>query len=385
MRLLHLSADYPDPLSPSKTKAVANLLGLAPECEHRVYSLNRIGWRDGIHALNFSDANGELHRAVAYGAPARGLLLRTFLDRLSAWILDDLGGLRPDAIHAHKLSVEGIVGLHLAQHFGAPLLVSLQGDSDLKIVGARRDLRSLYRRIWVEAAVAFPFAPWTATRIAEMLGPRRGPVAFLPCPAAQEETIASPRIAGPLFRTVFHLASARRKNADGLIRAVGLATREVPDIRLEIIGGGEPAAFASLARLAETVAPGKVRFLGTAPNERVGELLNGACAMPLISHRESYGMVFAEALLAGAPCLIPRGWGIDGYLPDGEVTLSAAPEDIAGIAEALTRLAREERAFKERLAARLAEGGLDFLRRDAIARTYVEALRSVVAAGSVAA
>lgn len=385
MRLLHLSADYPDPLAPSKTKAVANLLGLAPGHEHRVYALNRVGWRDGIQALAFADGNGAHHRAVAYGAPGRGILLKTFLDRLALWMLDDLGGFVPDAIHAHKLSVEGIVGLRLARRFGVPLLVSLQGDSDLKIVGARRDLRGLYRRIWMEAAVALPFAPWTAERMAAMLGDRSGPVALLPCPAARDETILPPRTVGPLFRTVFHLDSARRKNADGLIRAIGLAAREAPDIALEIIGGGDPAAFAALAGLAEAVAPGRVRFLGTAPNDRVGGLLNGACALPLVSHRESYGMVFAEALFAGAPCLIPRGWGIDGYLPEGEVTIAAASDDVAGMAAALVRLAREEQSFKARLSALSAVGGLDVLRRGSIARTYAEALRMVAPAGSAAA
>ena len=62
-------------------------------------------------------------------------------------------------------------------------------------------------------------------------------------------------------------------------------------------------------------------------------------------------MVFAEALLAGAPCLIPRGRAIDGYFADGSVVLAADPEDEAEIARGLVRLVREETAFKERLAA----------------------------------
>jgi hypothetical protein len=35
MRVLHISADFPDPLVPAKTRAIANLLDLAPEHEHR--------------------------------------------------------------------------------------------------------------------------------------------------------------------------------------------------------------------------------------------------------------------------------------------------------------------------------------------------------------
>lgn len=370
MRILHISADYPDPLAPAKTKAIANLLGLVPEIGHRVYALNRVGWRAGIHALGFDDANGSGHRAVAYGAPGRGVFLKTFLDRLADWLCADLGGFAPDAVHAHKLSVEGLVGRTVAARLGVPLVVSLQGDSDLKIVGARRDLRGLYRRIWQEAAAVFPFAPWTAERMAALLGPREGPVHLLPCPAAQEEVVLPPRPAGPVFRTAFHLGSARRKNAAGLIRAIGLAAAREPSIALEIVGGGDAGAFAALSRLAGEVAPGRVRFLGAVPNARIGALFNGACALPLVSHRESYGMVFAEALLAGTPCLIPRGWGIDGYLPDGAVTLAVPAGDPDAIAEGLLRLVREEAAFKARLADLAARGGLTALCRPAIAATY---------------
>jgi hypothetical protein len=90
-------------------------------------------------------------------------------------------------------------------------------------------------------------------------------------------------------------------------------------------------------------------------------------------------MVFSEALLAGAPCLIPRGRAIDGYFEEGGVVVSADPKDEAEIVEGLTRLAREETAFKRRLAALGDGGGLDFLRREAIARVYAEALAALPA------
>ena len=42
MLILHLSADFPDPFVPGKTRAVSNLLDLVPEHDHEVYSLNRV-------------------------------------------------------------------------------------------------------------------------------------------------------------------------------------------------------------------------------------------------------------------------------------------------------------------------------------------------------
>src|SRR5690606_36244129 len=107
---------------------------------------------------------------------------------------------------------------------------------------------------------------------------------------------------------------------------------------------------AALAALADDVAPGRVRFLGSLANTEIQRRFNASTAFALVSHRESYGMVFAEALLAGAPCLIPRGRAIDGYFAEGSAVLSADPKDEAKITRGLVRLVREEHEFKSRLA-----------------------------------
>lgn len=375
MRILHLSADYPDPLGPSKTRAISNLLAMASDHEHRVFSLNRVGWRNETEALIFSDAAGDEHRAVAYGAPPKGLLLKRCLLKLADWIAADCerAGFTPDLIHAHKLSVEGIAGEALAKRWRTPLFISSQGNSDTKIIGMKRGLRADYARIWREAAHVFPFAPWTADALGALLGPREGPVTPLPCPGPADNRLA-PASASPVIRSAFHLTHAKLKNAGRLISAIAAAAEEIPDIRLEIIGGGDATAFASLSRIARAKAPGRVSFLGAVPNERVQTLFNQSCAFALVGHRESFGMVYAEALLAGTPCLYPRGRAIDGYFREGEFVLAADPTDEGEIAKAIIRLVREQDAFKARLKAAGEAGELDILRRETIAKRYLSAL-----------
>lgn len=380
MRILHVSADYPDPLDPAKTKAVRNLLSLADEHEHRVWSLNRVDQGSAIRAMPFGDVAGARHKAVAYGAPPKGVLLATRLRALAQWILTDAAadGFAPDAIHVHKLSMEGLIGRDLARALGKPLIVSVQGNTDAKIVGFRVDLRSAYRAIWREAAVAFPFAPWAARRLDALLGARTGPTTPLPCPGEGDQIIA-PSVVGPVFRTAFHFRDAKNKNAAALIAAVGRAAASVPEIRLEIVGGGDAAAYARLVDVAEAEARGRVRFLGGLPHAEMQPLFNQSCGFALLSHRESFGMVFSEALLAGCPCLFPRGRAIDGYLEEGGVVLAADPNDVAEITRGLVALATQEAAFKERLGTLAEAGGLDFLRRDAIVERYREGLRRAAA------
>jgi glycosyltransferase involved in cell wall biosynthesis len=376
MRVLHISADFPDPLLPAKTRAIANLLELAPEHEHRVWSLNRVDFRHGVNLLPFGDG----HHAVAYGAPPKGIALVARLARVADAILEVVTGwdIAPDVIHAHKLSVEGLVGAEVARTLGRPLIVSSQGNTDLKIIGARRDLRPHWRAIWKGAAVALPFAPWTWDGLDTLLGAREGPTDLLPCPIPEIPLRTPVPSAHPLVRTAFNLGFYKNKNATGLMRAIARLGSRHSGLTLEIIGGGDANAFAILSEQAASLAPGRIRLLGPHPQAEVPALFNGASCMALPSHRESFGMVFVEALLAGCPVLGPAGFAIDGYLPDGLVGLFVPSRDEAAIAEALDRLLNEEAVFKRRLAELQARGGLDLFRRTAIAATYTAALKTAL-------
>lgn len=375
MRILHISADYPDPLQQSKTRAVSGLLTLADGHDHRVWSLNRTGWRDGIHGLGFADGVGAHNRAVGYGAPAWGILHQTRLEKLALWIADQIEreDWRPHAIHAHKLTVEGIVGRVLAERWDVPLLVSVQGNTDLRIAQALPHLRATFRQIWHGAACVFPFAPWAAEALTDLLGPREGAIALLPCPTSAD-TLIAPVLRAPVIRTAFNLSDAENKNAARLIQAFGIARQDVPNMQLDIAGGGCPRAFSRLAAIAERIAPDHIRLCGPIAHEKMPNWLNHAAGFALVSHRESYGMVFAEALLAGAPCLIPGGRGIDGYLAEGSAVLSADPNSTAEIAAGLIRLCTRQSEFKATLRSLGATGRLAFLQRKAIRTHYLKVL-----------
>lgn len=374
-RILHISGDFPDPLAPGKTSAIRNLLALVSEHEHRVYSLNRVGWRHRIGAIDF----GEGHRAVTYGAPPKGISLAGRLAAVADFILEDLGrrAIQPTVVHAHKLSIEGLVGEAVAGALGVPLVISSQGNTDLKIIRARRDLRTRWARIWRDAAVVFPFAPWTEDGLTKLLGPRSGATVCLPCPTPQD-VIRAPRQTEPVLRTAFHLAGHANKNAAALMRATVSAARTVPDIRLEIVGGGDPEAFATLSETAAALDPNRVVLIGPRPHEQMPELFNASAAMPMPSKRESYGMALIEALMAGCPVLHSRNTGIDGYLPPGEVSLATNPADPDELSAGLVRLTREQDRFKARLAQLQESGGLDRFRRDAIGAAYREALANAI-------
>ncbi|MEM7058400.1 MAG: glycosyltransferase [Pseudomonadota bacterium] len=373
MQVLHLSADFPDPLAPHKTNAVRGLLGLIEEIDHRVYSLNRVGPAAGIHALSFEDH----HRAIAYGAAPYGLLLQAFLSRLSRWIMTDIEDrkLSPVAIHAHKLSIEALVGDKIAGWLGVPLIVSCQGNSDLKILKAKPDLHATWREIWQGADWVLPFAPWTTDTLQTLLGPRTGPMTVLPCPTSAD-AIIKPETAAPVIRSAFNLDQAANKNARMIVQAAAFAAESRPDLRLEIIGSGAPSAFASLSALIEPYGD-CIRLTGPVPHGDIQTLLNDSACFVMPSVRESYGMVFAEALLAGCPVIHGTGNGISGYFPGADFARPARPNGALGLGAQLVDMIDNQAEVKAALAKSQQAGTLDLMRRPAIAERYRKALYAV--------
>ena len=66
MRILHLSADYPDPVHPAKTLAIRNLLELVPQHIHHVFSLNRTHWHGELSMHRFDDRVATGNTAIQY-------------------------------------------------------------------------------------------------------------------------------------------------------------------------------------------------------------------------------------------------------------------------------------------------------------------------------
>lgn len=379
MKILHLSADYPDPLRPDKTRAVANLLDLVPEHRHLVYSLNRTAPWHAVRAHPF----GTGHCALGYGAARWGVGLRRAQRRLVAWIAEDLAarGERPDLVHAHKISVEGPVGAGLAEIFGVPLILSAQGNSDIRIIRARPDLRRLWRRIWQRAAHVLPFAPWTATELEALLGPRFGPMDCLPCPTTADAALA-PRETPPIVRAVFGLDQWRNKGAAELVAAARQIARFIPGFRLEFIGAGSKDATTRLSGMIR--GERSISLRGAVGHDRIPVLLNNAAMVAMPSARESYGMVLAEALLAGCPVLHGVGNAISGYLPGAPFAVQSrrAPRSLAA---AMREMILDQKAIKASLAAAQVSGALERFRRPAIATVYRRALTGVAGDLKIAA
>ncbi|WP_260926838.1 hypothetical protein [Novosphingobium sp. 9] len=201
--VVHVSCDFPDPIVAFKTPVIRTLLELTQnDFSHRVYSLNRqspsaLSFGKSVIAglgkpgLTMRAQPFEWGEAIEYEAPGRGLFLATLMRQVGEELAADLraSGRVPDLLVAHKLSIEGIAVQRAAFLLDRPYALSIQGDTDTKVLAARPDLKRAFAGIFHGAAMVFPFAPWSLRQVEGRLGARSGPCIALPCPTDLDEPL----------------------------------------------------------------------------------------------------------------------------------------------------------------------------------------------------
>ncbi|MEE4206592.1 MAG: glycosyltransferase [Erythrobacter sp.] len=383
--VVHVSADFPDAVDPDKTGVIRSLLDLTRDrFDHRVFSLNRrspnlgtaferlVGRKSGgIDASDF-----EYGHVVRYRAPSRGILHRTMLLDLGDWLASEIARwpARPALLVAHKVTIEGIAVQRAADCLGVPFAVSIQGDTDTKVIAARPDLARVFRRIVEDARVVFPFAPWAWDAVRRRLGAENAQVVMLPCPTDIDVPLAPMKGGnGPL--TAFHLRNHRRKNLSGIAKAMTALEREGMMQPLTVLGSGDEATVAACQRV---IGEAPVVLAGAADRETMRRKMNVASVFVLPSRRESFGLVFIEALIAGLPVIYPSGAAVDGYFDDMPFAIAVDARNPRAIASAIAAALRDEAELKAALAEWQISAHAATFRRPAIAEAFARGLELAI-------
>ena len=114
----------------------------------------------------------------------------------------------------------------------------------------------------------------------------------------------------------------KRKNIDKVIRVC----EKIPDIELTVIGSG--AEFNNLREISA-----KPMFTGQLPHDKVLEKMRESDIFVLPSVRETFGMVYLEAMGSGCVTVCTKNDGIDGIIKDGENGFLTEPDGLEKVLE----------------------------------------------------
>lgn len=359
-QILHVSGDFPDNIAPAKTPVIQTLLNLTQgRFDHRVMSINRRSpamarfAREALQTLGkppleVDSTPFDQGTALVYKSPPKGIFHAAMLHRLGEYIATHIASLpqRPDLIVGHKLTIEGIAVRRAAALSGIPYAISIQGNTDAKIVAARPDLRRELRAVLHDARMVFPFSPWALRQVEARLGVRSGPITMLPCPTDIDAPIA-PCAKGDGFVSVFHLRNYATKNLDGMAKAARLLSAQGQTVPLSVIGGGSADDIARCTKIAQG-AKG-LTFAGPMDRETLRTRMSQATGFVMPSRRESFGLVFIEALFCGIPIIYPAGAAVDGYFDNAPFAIRVDAKDPAAIAKAMLHIQENEAEVKSAL------------------------------------
>jgi L-malate glycosyltransferase len=151
------------------------------------------------------------------------------------------------------------------------------------------------------------------------------------------------KLTQPGEKILIHISNFRSvKRVADAVRVFAKVSRAVP-ARLLLVGDGPDRAKAQETADAEGVSE-RVLFLGK--QNSVAELLACSDLLLLPSENESFGLVALEAMSCGVPVIATDIGGIPEVVQNGVSGYLAPVGDVDAMAEAATRLLRDDTAWK---------------------------------------
>lgn len=161
------------------------------------------------------------------------------------------------------------------------------------------------------------------------------------------------------------------KGFDILINAVAQMREQGKAVTLWIVGDGDQREKLSKLVL-DLDLQQYVHLVSAKPNEIVRQLYPLFDLFALPSYRESFGIVYLEAMEAGIPVIGVKGQGIDGVVIDGENGMLCEPKDQASLYEKISWVMDNPEAAME-----MAEKGQVLVKEQFMMDRMIQRLRDI--------
>ncbi len=143
-------------------------------------------------------------------------------------------------------------------------------------------------------------------------------------------------------KTIITVSRLVEKNGvRDLIDAIVIVKKEIPDIKLLIVGGGHLREGLEL-KVKSLKLENNVEFVGEVSNDLLPQYLFKASIFVRPSLSEGLGTAFLEAMVAGLPIIGTPVGGIPDFLKDGETGLFCKVSDPKDLADKIVRILKNK-------------------------------------------
>lgn len=376
MTILHLTFDFPDKIHSSKTKAVKNLVSSQDKYDNLVISMNRTTNPLADYSPIFYDSCIAMR---VFGMPF-GIGLTTWMYFASKKLLRIIRSKSTEItlIHAHKLSFEGIIAFWLSKWLSVPFIITVRGDSDLKVIKSKRMLRPFYRKILNKASNVVFLAPWTKVQMDyyfKGLGLNDTGILLPNIIDIKQNNVPGVEKRNKRFISVFRLDNYKRKNVKRIIKAFDRLHQDYPEIGLDILGPGPEKSRQIIQKFIDSCKyPLNFNILGPMGHDDLLKHYGNYMGFVLPSNPETFGMVFIEALNAGLPIIYAKNSGVDGLFDGAKIGIKVKSTSVEEISDALRHIYLENQDYMKAVQTLKEGNGLKVFSKMNIRNAYVDIL-----------
>lgn len=271
------------------------------------------GITDGVHWYLYSLPVGKAPLVIRYTV-GRLMLIKLFKQVFKDTKI-------PDIIHAHFVG-NGIIACYLSKKTNIPLIIT-EHSSSMNVSPIPKTLKKYATNAYSLANKVLAVSSCLSDNILKEFGIKSEVVPnivdlciFNQCVPKEHEG----------FRIVTTSGLVEGKGVINLIKAVQRASDSIPQLHLDIIGDG--VLRGELEKyVADNNLKDLVSFLGYLSREKALKVYERSDCFSMLSERETFGVVYAEAMAAGLPIIATRCGGPEDFI-DKEVGILVEVNDI---------------------------------------------------------
>ncbi|WP_351011758.1 glycosyltransferase family 4 protein [Shewanella sp. S1-58-MNA-CIBAN-0166] len=374
LKVLHIVTDYPDHTNYNHTKAVKNLLvATQNEIKHEVIALRRLKkakivyerFNEYIYFQTPSFPFGFFHISTSF---LYAVILSNILRKEC---------IQFDIIHAHKLTIDGLVAFFLSKITGVKYVLSIRADTDLKFINNKPFSRWLFRKVYKNANHIFWVSAWAKNTINSKLKYKAvnesNLANIVTAKSSSYEFLDKKIVISNRFIFVGRLESAEKKGLLDLIKVM----RFYPKLSLDIYGPSTSLINEKILKyIKDNNVETQINLMGSLSKEELISKYKSYSALLMPSQNETFGMVYAEALLNCLPILCCEKSGIDGYLEGSQYFKKVTFGDLEGIKKCIQQFDENQYKIKSQLINDRINGLLDIFETNNIKKNYISRLEN---------
>lgn len=243
---------------------------------------------------------------------------------------------KPDILHAHAAVFGGAAGAELSAEFGIPLVLTEHSTGFARRIYSNWQLKLAGQAIR-GASSCIAVSPSLGGLLSELYPASK--VCWQWIPNVVASRFETPEYAEHAERPVRFLNLAlmtEKKGQFDLLQAFSELIHDGLDAELWLAGDGPIRSELEQMAVNSGVAD-RVQFLGLVQPDKVPDLLAETDVMVVSSHYETFGVVAAEALMAGTPVVATRCGGPECIVEEGDGVL-VPPKEPAELKAAMRQV-----------------------------------------------